>query len=153
MLNFLPCTIWWQVLRNNYFLKIYITMSVARCRFWKAIFFWAFRSTSLTFYFFLRCFIPVFSIMLLRIPRNKVFRCLSKHNFKSLCFHHYNITRQHENIFIIFKHVREKFIIQNRKWNKQFKRGLSHPELLRTELWSRCFDTWEVNYFTLKSLK
>lgn len=49
----------------------------------------------------------------------------------------------------------EKFIIWNRKWNKQSKRGLPHPELLRAKLWSRCFrvDTWEVNYFTLKSLK
>ena len=33
--------------------------------------------------------------------------------------------------YLSYKHVREKFIIQNRKWNKQSKRGLSHPELLR----------------------
>ena len=83
-------------------------MSVARCRFWKAIFFELLDQLLLPFISFFYA-LHRYSLYCCKefhaIARNKVFRCLSKHNFKSLCFHHYNIrphiTRQHENIFII----------------------------------------------------
>ena len=94
-------------------------MSVARCRFWKAIFFELLDQLLLPFILSSMLYTGILydavenSMQLQGII--KVFRCLSKHNFKSLCFHHYIISPASMRTYLSYKHIREKFIIQNRK--------------------------------------